>query len=57
MDLTESAEDAAFREEVRGWLAEHLVGEWRELRGLGGPGRDHEAFDERLAWNLSLIHI
>ena len=54
MDLTESAEDRAFREEVRTWLAEHLVGEWRELKGLGGPGRDHEAFEERLAWNRLL---
>jgi alkylation response protein AidB-like acyl-CoA dehydrogenase len=54
VDLTESAEDSAFREEVRTWLAEHLVGEWRGLIGLGGPGRDHEAFDERLAWNRLL---
>jgi len=54
VDLTESAEDAAFREEVRTWLTEHLVGEWRDLMGLGGPGRDHEAFDERLAWNRLL---
>ena len=43
MDLTESAEDSAFREEVRTWLSEHLVGERRDLIGLGGPGRDHEA--------------
>ena len=54
MDLTESAEDAAFRDEVRTWLADNLVGEWRDLRGLGGPGRDHEAFEERLAWNRLL---
>ncbi len=54
MDLTESAEDATFRDEVRTWLVEHLVGEWRDLRGLGGPGRDHEAFEERLAWNRLL---
>jgi alkylation response protein AidB-like acyl-CoA dehydrogenase len=24
------------------------------LRGAGGPGREHEAFDERLAWNRRL---
>ena len=54
MDLTESAEDAAFRAEVREWLADHLVGEWRALCGLGGPGRDHEAYEERLAWNRLL---
>ena len=51
MDLTYSAEDQAFRAEVRDWLAEHLTGEWAALRGLGGAGRDHEAHDERVAWN------
>jgi alkylation response protein AidB-like acyl-CoA dehydrogenase len=51
VDLTYSDEDQAFRAEVRGWLEEHLTGEWAELRGLGGAGRDHEAHDERVAWN------
>ncbi len=51
MDLTYSEEDQAFRAEVRGWLEEHLTGEWAALRGLGGAGRDHEAHDERVAWN------
>ena len=54
MDLTYSEEDQAFRAEVRGWLEEHLTGEWAALRGLGGAGRDHEAHDERLAWNRLL---
>ncbi|WP_028644395.1 acyl-CoA dehydrogenase family protein [Nocardioides sp. URHA0020] len=54
MDLTYSEEDQAFRAEVRAWLQEHLTGEWAELRGLGGAGRDHEAHDERLAWNRLL---
>ncbi|QYJ04920.1 acyl-CoA dehydrogenase family protein [Nocardioides panacisoli] len=54
MDLTESAEDRAFRAEVAAWLGDHLVGEWRDLCGRGGPGRDHEAFEERLAWNRLL---
>jgi alkylation response protein AidB-like acyl-CoA dehydrogenase len=54
VDLTESTEDRAFRAEVREWLSDHLVGEWRELRGLGGPGREHEAFEERCAWNRLL---
>ena len=43
-----------FRAEVRAWLAEHLVGEFAELKGLGGPGREHEAFEERRAWNQQL---
>jgi alkylation response protein AidB-like acyl-CoA dehydrogenase len=46
--------DAAFRTEIRTWLQEHLAGEYGALRGLGGPGRDHEAHDERLAWNRHL---
>ena len=54
MDLTYSAADQAFRAEVRAWLEEHLTGEWAALRGLGGAGRDHEAHDERLAWNRLL---
>lgn len=54
MDLTYSDADQAFRAEVRGWLEEHLTGEWAALRGLGGAGRDHEAHDERVAWNRLL---
>jgi alkylation response protein AidB-like acyl-CoA dehydrogenase len=54
VDLSDSAEDEAFRAEIRGWLEEHLTGEWAELKGLGGPGKDHEAIEERLAWNRHL---
>jgi alkylation response protein AidB-like acyl-CoA dehydrogenase len=43
-----------FRAEVRDWLAENLVGEFAALKGLGGPGREHEVFEERLAWNRHL---
>jgi alkylation response protein AidB-like acyl-CoA dehydrogenase len=43
-----------FRAEVRDWLTENLVGEFAALRGLGGPGREHEAFEERRAWNQHL---
>jgi len=43
-----------FRAEVRQWLADNLVGEFAALKGLGGPGREHEAFDERRAWNQHL---
>ncbi|WUC08231.1 acyl-CoA dehydrogenase family protein [Nocardia sp. NBC_00565] len=49
-----AAQDARFSAEVREWLAENLDGEFRELRGLGGPGREHEAFEERLAWDRHL---
>nr|WP_040745208.1 acyl-CoA dehydrogenase family protein [Nocardia transvalensis] len=50
----ESPQDAEFRADVREWLAENLNGQFRELRGLGGPGREHEAFDERLEWDRHL---
>jgi alkylation response protein AidB-like acyl-CoA dehydrogenase len=43
-----------FRDEVRTWLAEHLRGDFAKLRGRGGPGREHEAFEERLAWEREL---
>jgi alkylation response protein AidB-like acyl-CoA dehydrogenase len=43
-----------FRAEVRQWLADNLVGDFAALKGLGGPGREHEAFDERRAWNRHL---
>ena len=59
MELTDTAEDEAFRAEIfrtelRAWLHEHLTGEFAAARGLGGPGREHEAFDVRLAWDRHL---
>jgi alkylation response protein AidB-like acyl-CoA dehydrogenase len=43
-----------FRAEVKQWLADNLVGEFAALKGLGGPGREHEAVEERRAWNQHL---
>jgi hypothetical protein len=54
VDLRFSAEDEAFRDEVRGWLETHLVGEFAELGDSGGPGREHEGFDTRRAWERLL---
>ncbi|GAA2727902.1 acyl-CoA dehydrogenase family protein [Actinocorallia aurantiaca] len=48
--MNETPEDKAFREEVRAWLAEHLNGDFAHARGLGGPGREHEAFEIRSEW-------
>ncbi len=31
-----------------------MTGRWAELRGLGGAGRDHERFEDRLEWNRLL---
>ncbi|MEU7021158.1 acyl-CoA dehydrogenase family protein [Streptomyces sp. NPDC046203] len=39
-----------FRAAIRDWLQTRLTGEFAALKGLGGPGREHEAFAERLAW-------
>jgi len=54
VDLSYSDEDEAFRAEIRGWLEDHLTGEYAVLKGRGGPGKDHEAIEERLAWNRHL---
>ncbi|WP_221177521.1 acyl-CoA dehydrogenase family protein [Nocardioides marmoriginsengisoli] len=54
MDLSDTEADRAFRAEVRNWLEENLVGEFAELKGKGGSGRDLEAHDERLAWDRHL---
>ncbi|MFD4252341.1 acyl-CoA dehydrogenase family protein [Amycolatopsis thermoflava] len=43
-----------FRREVADWLVDNLTGEFAALRGLGGPGREHEAFELRLAWERHL---
>jgi alkylation response protein AidB-like acyl-CoA dehydrogenase len=49
-----SDEDAEFRSRVGRWLEQNLTGQFAELRGLGGPGREHEHFEQRLAWNRHL---
>jgi alkylation response protein AidB-like acyl-CoA dehydrogenase len=49
-----TAEDEEFRSLIRGWLEQSLSGEFAHLRGLGGPGREHEQFEQRLAWNRHL---
>jgi alkylation response protein AidB-like acyl-CoA dehydrogenase len=53
MDFRWSAEDEAFREEVRSWLKEHLVGEYATLGSGGGPA-DETGWDVRLEWERVL---
>lgn len=43
--------DDEFRRAVRAWLVENVSA---ELRGAGGPGREHEAYPERLAFDRRL---
>jgi alkylation response protein AidB-like acyl-CoA dehydrogenase len=52
--VADSDTDRAFRASAREWLAENLTGEFAAVRGLGGPGREHEAHAERLAWDRHL---
>ena len=54
MDLTYSDADEAFRDEARTWLEDNLAGDFAGLRGKGGPGREHELFEERVAWDRHL---
>jgi alkylation response protein AidB-like acyl-CoA dehydrogenase len=51
---TDQQTDEQFRQTVRDWLATNLSGDFAGARGLGGPGREHEAFDVRLAWDRHL---
>jgi alkylation response protein AidB-like acyl-CoA dehydrogenase len=49
-----TAEDEDFRQRIRNWLEVNLAGQFAALRGAGGPGREHEHFEQRLAWNRRL---
>jgi len=53
VDLTLSPSLTEFRDEVRTWLAEHLVGEFAKHRGVGFSW-DDEAWELRLAWDREL---
>ena len=53
MDFRDTPEEAAFRDEVRSWLAEHLVGEFAALGPGGGPA-DESGYDLRLEWEKLL---
>ncbi len=46
--------DEEFRADVRDWLASHVVGEFAELKGRGGPGDEEIGFDTRVAWEQLL---
>jgi alkylation response protein AidB-like acyl-CoA dehydrogenase len=54
MDLRDRPEDEAFRLEVRGWLADHVVGEFAALGGRGGSGDETFGFEVRLEWEKVL---
>jgi len=52
--LRSSPQDEQFRSSIREWLAANLTGRFAALRDAGGPGREHEAHAERVAWNRDL---
>ena len=52
-DIEILPEDLAFADEVQRWLDSHLVGEFAEHRGVGGPD-DSTAWDVRLRWEKEL---
>ena len=54
MDLRDRPEDVAFRQEVRDFLHEHLVGEFAELGGRGGSGDETFGFEVRRRWEKVL---
>jgi alkylation response protein AidB-like acyl-CoA dehydrogenase len=53
MDIDIAPDHADFRDEVRTWLSEHLVGDFAEHRGIGSP-TDDTAWDVRVAWEQEL---
>ena len=50
MDFTFSKEDEIFREEIRTWLEAQLSGDFKSIRGRGGPGDEHSCYEERREW-------
>ena len=52
--MRSSPEDEQFRRRIRRWLTDNLTGRFAALLGAGGPGREHEAHAERVAWNRHL---
>jgi alkylation response protein AidB-like acyl-CoA dehydrogenase len=54
VDLRFTREQEAFRADARAWLTDRLDGPFAKVRGRGGPGDEHELFDERFAWEQEL---
>ncbi len=53
MNLDIGGDYSEFQDEVRTWLSEHLVGEFREHLGVGSP-TDDTAWDVRVEWEREL---
>jgi alkylation response protein AidB-like acyl-CoA dehydrogenase len=53
MDFRDSPDEAAFRAEVRAWIADRLTGEFAALGSAGGPA-DEAGWDVRIEWEKLL---
>ena len=49
-----SEKDEVFRGEIAEWFAAHLNGEFKALKGRGGPGDEHSLIEERKTWERTL---
>ena len=54
MDLHFTPAQERFRADARAWLGDRLDGSFAKVRGRGGPGDEHELFDERWEWEQEL---
>ena len=54
MDFDLTTAEREFRDEVRTWLEEHLVGDFAGLRGRGGMGQEDIPAEEQIAWEREL---
>jgi alkylation response protein AidB-like acyl-CoA dehydrogenase len=54
MDLRFTPEQERFRADARAWLTDRLDGTFATVRGRGGPGDEHELFEERWKWEQEL---
>ncbi|MFF4320368.1 acyl-CoA dehydrogenase family protein [Streptomyces sp. NPDC001568] len=54
MDFSLGAGDEELRDRARTWLTARLAGPYADLRGLGGPGSEHEGTRQRRDWEREL---
>ena len=54
MDFDLNPAERDFRDEVRTWLEEHLVGEFAGLRGRGGMGQEDIPVEQQIAWEQEM---
>jgi alkylation response protein AidB-like acyl-CoA dehydrogenase len=54
MDLHFTPAQERFRADARAWLTDRLDRDFAKVRGRGGPGDEHELFEERWSWEQEL---